>query len=371
MGTRLLQSNVLLMRMNRLFALLVAGALLWGAPHGKKKKKSEEEQTQVLELPPEPPSAVAADTTRLAFQVSPLSAKGLLSQQTRDALKALIRQHHHANIVKLRAFVAGTGDMRRVAMIVSEIFSDKKQPLPALSVIQAGALPLEGAQVVLESMALEKKPVNPNGLAFISGQAAGSVQESVKRLEEALGAASLESSDMLQVTCFVSALDESRAGFGAAQTAFPQAALNLVQMQREPALPPAECEGVARLRTPQSEPVRFIGAADSPDGSQSVLVSAPKLVISGTQLAFHDQASDIRLAFERLSKAIDPLGATLGDVAMTHLYSLSRSTAERVRGVRLEYYNKVHPPATTMLMFEGLPSLDASFAVDVIAVPKK
>jgi enamine deaminase RidA (YjgF/YER057c/UK114 family) len=361
------------MRMNRLLALLVVGALLWGAPFGKKKKKDKkEEQTQVLELPPEPPNAVLADTARLAFQVSPLSPKGLLSQQTREALKGLMRRHRRATIVKLRAFVAGTGDMRRVAMIVGEIFSDKKQPLPALSVIQAGALPMEGAQVVLESTAVERKPVNPHGLAFISGQAAPSVRDSINRLQAALAAAALQPADMLRVTCFVNILDEGRAGFAAARTAFPQAALNLVQMQREPALPPAECEGVARLQAPQREPVRFLNPpSDSPDASQTVLVSAPKIVISGTQLAFHDQASDIRLAFERLGKALDPLGADLKGVVMTHLYSLSRSTAERVKAVRLEYYDKTHPPATTMLLFEGLPSLDASFAVDVIALPKK
>ena len=37
MGTRLLQSNVLLMRMNRLFALLVAGALLYELGSGPVK----------------------------------------------------------------------------------------------------------------------------------------------------------------------------------------------------------------------------------------------------------------------------------------------------------------------------------------------
>ena len=38
--------------------------------------------------PKEPPAAVVGETQRLTFHVSPLSAKGLLTQQTRDALKA-------------------------------------------------------------------------------------------------------------------------------------------------------------------------------------------------------------------------------------------------------------------------------------------
>jgi hypothetical protein len=41
----------------------------------------------------------------------------------------------------------------------------------------------------------------------------------------------------------------------------------------------------------------------------------------------------------------------------------------RVRAVRSGYYNNTKPPASTLLPFEGLPSLDASFGVDVIAVP--
>ena len=104
--------------------------------------------------------------------MSPLSTKGLLSQQVRDALKALHRTVGGSSIVKLRAFVAGSGDMRRVQAIVSETFTDRRLSLPALSVVQVGGLPLEGAQVVLESVSVAKKESNPHGLIYISGQAA-------------------------------------------------------------------------------------------------------------------------------------------------------------------------------------------------------
>jgi hypothetical protein len=36
--------------------------------------------------------------------------------------------------------------------------------------------------------------------------------------------------------------------------------------------------------------------------------------------------------------------------------------------VRAGYYSATNPPASTLLPFEGLPSLDASFGVDVVAV---
>ena len=53
---------------------------------------------------------------------------------------------------------------------------------------------------------------------------------------------------------------------------------------------------------------------------------------------------------------------------MTSVYPLSEASANLVRKVRFEYLDQARPPASTMLLFEGLPSMDASFAVDVVAV---
>src|ERR1700691_6140709 len=94
------------------------------APAQKGKKKTNEEPvTQTLPVLKDPPGAISAETARLVFHVSPLSSKGLLSQQVRDALKALLAENHNATVVKLRAFVAGSGDLRRVQQIVSEVFT--------------------------------------------------------------------------------------------------------------------------------------------------------------------------------------------------------------------------------------------------------
>src|SRR5207249_9902106 len=100
----------------------------------------------VTPLHKDPPRALLAKTARLGFYVPLLSSRGLLSQQVRDALKAMQRNLGGANIVKLRAFVAGSGDMRRVQAIVSETFTERRLSLPALRVVQVGGLPLEGAQ---------------------------------------------------------------------------------------------------------------------------------------------------------------------------------------------------------------------------------
>ena len=151
----------------------------------KNKKKKNEDATQTLPPPPELPLALAAETNRLAFAVSPLSGKGLLSQQTRDALNALLHKNH-GTIIKLRAFVAGSGDLRRVGELVGEMFTEKHEPLPVLSVVQVGALPMSGAQVVIESIEMDRKAVNPQGVVFFSGQAAETVGQSIAKLKSAL-----------------------------------------------------------------------------------------------------------------------------------------------------------------------------------------
>ena len=74
-------------------------------PHVAKKKTPDKEPAdQTLPLLKDPPGAVIAATSRLAFHVSPLSSRGLLSQQTRYALKALMQANRGDAIVKLRAF---------------------------------------------------------------------------------------------------------------------------------------------------------------------------------------------------------------------------------------------------------------------------
>ena len=162
-----------------------------------------------MALPPELPEAVTADTNRLIFQVTPLSSKGLLSRQTRDALKILLHSNREP-IVKLRAFVAGSGDLRRVGDITGEMFLEKHMPLPALTVAQVGALPLEGAQIVMEATEEDRKIVNPAGVAFLAAQPAPSVAESIAKLKNMLASAGMQPSDALLVTCFVSSLDSQR-----------------------------------------------------------------------------------------------------------------------------------------------------------------
>ena len=324
-------------------------------PRKKKKNEDKEPITQTLPLLKDPPATASADTARLVFHASPLSDKGLLSQQTRDALNALMKLNRGAQIVKLRAFVAGTGDLRRVQTIVSEVFTDKKQPIPALSTIQAGALPMEGAQVVMEAVSADKSPRNPNGIVFFSGQSAADVSAALGQIESAAKTAGVSNPDMLRLTCFLSALDRVQGAREAATRRFPGAAAVFVQALRAGPEAGAVCEGAGR-RT----------AATGSSSPAAAIVTAPKIVFSGMQMAFGGQDADLRLAFERLDKAIEAAGVSYRDVVFASFHPLTRAVEARSRAIQGEVLRDAHPAQTTVLV-EGLPSLDATMALEVVA----
>jgi enamine deaminase RidA (YjgF/YER057c/UK114 family) len=348
-----------------------------------RKKKTEEELTQQLELPKEPPAFLTVEPKRFVCQVSPLSSKGLLSQQVRDAVKSLLKSNSGSAIVKLRAFVAGSGDLRRVPMIVSEIFTEKKLPLPVVSVIQVGGLGVEGAQVLIESTALAKKAVNPHGVVLVSGQGASGQQAiepvlplartSVENLKKVLAGAGSGPAQTLRVTCFLSSLDGLDAVRSLVAGEFPKAPLSFVQTSRAPARAVAECEAVAALSQPAGEPVKLVnppGLAASPNFSQAAVIGADRVVLTTTQISFGYQDADARLAFQRLQKLLDQAGASIRSVAFSGVYPLSTSLAEQVRRIRFEFYDRSRPPASTLLPFEGLPGMEAGFAVEVVALPR-
>jgi enamine deaminase RidA (YjgF/YER057c/UK114 family) len=322
-------------------AVLLAVSLIVAAqtpapPRIKPPKKEKEPETQTLPLPPEPPNAVIAETGKLAFHVSPLSAKGLLTQQVHDALKALDRASGGAIFVKLRAFVAGTGDMRRVATIVAEDLSDKKMPLPAVTTIQVGALPLEGAQVVIESISSQKKTLNPSGLAFFPAQ----------RIPELAAAAKAQETVIVQVTCFLGDLTQVDSARAAATSAFPGAAANFIQLTRLAVEPGTSCEGVGRLQKPGKSPA--------------------KLVFTGIQMAFGDQESALRLAYGRLGRALESMKVSYADALTMRIYSLSRPAADKALALAPEFLGRARPGSSNQIV-EGLPSLDATVAIELVA----
>ena len=367
--------------MRRSFQILIAFALAACLLLAASKKKKEE-ITQVHEILPDPPVAVVAETARLEFRVTPLSNKGLLSQQTRDSLKELVKTLRGGTVVKLRAFVAGTGDLRRVGNIVSEVFTDKKMPIPAISVIQIGQLPMEGAQVQIEVIIAGKKEVNPNGLGFLSGMG-GTGKDPLAKLNDLTAKAiadlrtaaafgGSEASDVLRVTCLVSSLDHHAEIRGMVTAAFPSASVAMVQAERAMNQALSECEGVFRLRKKPSAALVYLSPKEmnpSPNYSKATLVGSDRIIFTGTQMAFHYQDADIRLAFQRMAKVLDQNHGSIRRVAFSNFYPVSNGMVEKVRNLRFEFFDKEHPPAATMLVYEGLPGMDASMAIELIAVP--
>jgi enamine deaminase RidA (YjgF/YER057c/UK114 family) len=277
------------------------------------------DETQTLQLPQDPPMVAVGETGRLVFHKSPLSAKGLLSQQTREALKAILKLNGGSQVIHLRAFVAGSGDLRRVPQIVSEVFTAKKMPLPSVSVVLVGRLPLENAQVAIEAVSVGKKEVNPDGLTFAdASQLSGAVP--------------------LQVTCFVSSIDNA----DAIAARFPGAQVTVVQTQRVPGRAGEICEAVGRGGKVKG-----------------------RLAFTGTQVAFGADEKAAALAFERLDRELNAAGSKISDIIQTNVYSLSERMGELARKIRTA------PGLIFVVPAEGVASLDGAFAVDVIAAIRK
>lgn len=339
-----------------------AANLSWSEPK-KKKKKDEEEITQTLDEPKDPPPAITAEASKLVFFSTPLSAKGLLSAQIREAIKSLLSQTHGARIVKIRAFVAGSGDLRRVPSLVSEIFSDKKLTLPVVSVVQVGALPLTGAQVILEGTATDKRMVNPNGVAFLSGQA-GAASEVPSKLSAALSEIKLQPDSVRRLTCFVDSLESEAPLRTALGGSYPRAPLVVAQLRRDSAGTFAECEAVAALDQAPAGALTLVGGNDR--FADAALVGPGSVVFTGLQLAFGKEQKDLQLALQRFGRTLEGAGTNWQSVAFLPGFLLTESIRNPFRTERAKFISK--PPASTTLVFEGLASLDASLGLEGIAV---
>ncbi len=91
-------------------------------------------------------------------------------------------------------------------------------------------------------------------------------------------------------------------------------------------------------------------------------------MLSGAQVSFGYEEKDARLAFQRLEKSLEQEGASLHGVAFAHFYPLAPAIAAQVAKIRGEFFDSAQPPASSVLVFEGLPSMNAGFAMDVVAV---
>jgi enamine deaminase RidA (YjgF/YER057c/UK114 family) len=309
------------------------------------------QNTQTLKLPQDPPLVAVGETARLVFHVSPLSSQGLLSQQVRDALKAILKLNGGSQIVHIRAFSAGNGDVRRIPQIVSDVLGDKRGPLPSVSVLQVGALPLEDAQVVLETVSVAKKDVNKDGVTFYPAETAVATEPTMPLkplLQKAIDqlAAKMGGQPALAVTCFASELEGKEELLKMVMAAFPGAAVNLVQPRRLAWQTEASCEGVSRGAS-------FISTAGA---------GASRTAFSGTQVAFGTEEKDAEVAVQRLDRALTEAGAgPAASAEVVRLYVLAPATTAVAR--------KEIAGSTPVASFavEGVGPASAGFAIDAVS----
>jgi hypothetical protein len=184
---------------------------------------------------------------------------------------------------------------------------------------------------VLEAVSEDRKSVNPNGVAFLSGPLA--------QIEAGGG-------DVLQLTCFLGSLDGAQNLRTRLEQKFPHAALDLIQPLRESAATPPVCEGVAAAGTGGN---------------------AGRLVFSSLQLAFGGQDADLRLAFERLGKTLEAKGASYAGVVHADLFALDRGLLEKGGAVERDFIRS----NSSHLLVENLPSIDASAGIEAVVVLRR
>lgn len=354
--------------MRQIFAVTLCAVLWTGyAPRGlafqHDSKKYQEPKPLVLPLPVELPMALTTETQTLDFHISPLLHTGGLSVQIRQSLSDLIRDTHGETIIKLRAFVAGTGDARRVQSEAVSIFSDHKLPLPVLSILQVGGLASESSQVVIEAVVSTHRTVNPAGLAFIAGQYGRNFADSIEHLKAAAQAAQVGPDHVLTLTCFTSSLvnGEYENRHSVAQAAFPKSEMNIVQALRDPATDTTICEAVGQLSdAPKSDLVRL-------DKVRATLVNAKHLVFTGLQLCFGSFLDDAQEADQRLRRAANGAGGNLqGESFANAAVQIDAFSLTPAAGSALRKTTSFPPNTFTVLPIEGLTAIDATAGIDAV-----
>jgi hypothetical protein len=306
----------------------------------KSRQTLQDKNKQTLNLAKDPPLVAIGETSKLVFHVSPLSSTGPLSQQLRDALKAILKLNGNSVIVHIRALAAGSGDVRRIPQIVSDVLTEKHMPLPSVSVVQAGALPLNDSDIVLETISAGKKDVNKDGLTFYAAESVVATEPTMELkplLEKSLDqlAAKMKGRAALAVTCFVSSLDGAQELTGMVKARFAGAAINLVQPRRLAWQTEASCEGV----------------------SQGAAIKTLRIAFSGTQVAFGNEEKDGAVALQRLDRALNGVGAPgTNDAALLRFYVPS------ARKIPV----KVNAPVASFAV-EGVGPVEAGFALDAVA----
>lgn len=325
------------------------------------------------------PRTIAVDPARLEFVVSATST-GSLDRQISTAVAQVRKAAGSGRIVRIRAFVSGDAAAPQVTQAIAKRFG---KAAPVIGVVEVGGFSVPGAQVLLDAATEAKTQRNPDGLVFISGQLTQApidaahpeapieplAQRSIASIKTILTSYQLEPSDVLRLACFASSLADHAAVEGAVTSAFPNARLALMQVEKAAPQHLIECESVARLRTKPSEPVRVVNPANAAF-AQAVMIAAPKFLWTTTESGSGEPEDALRQAFARVKASLDQAGSSMSQVVYVSAYPQGAAVLAKYRDVRWEFLDRTHAPASTNLSFAGVAIPGARVGLDVIALPR-
>jgi enamine deaminase RidA (YjgF/YER057c/UK114 family) len=317
-------------------------------------------------------NALAGETRQLEFHVADPSSSGTLEHQIRAALEDLFSKSPRAVILKLRVFAIGPEDLATARLTIRNAFTTARRPLPVLSLVGVAALPEHGQRVVVESVTLGKRALNPFGLELLAGFASPRAEQTIDGLARVALESGVLMQDVMRVSCFYQSPEQADAARLAIAATFPAVESSFVLSIVSESKPTIECEAVARLNAPSSEDVRYFnlpGTEASPYFSRATRVSASKLIFTGTEMALGDSQQDAREPFERLKSAVERLGGKLADIVMSDNYWLTIAARDRNREVRGDFLGQT-VPAASGVFFASLASSRATQAIEfVVALP--
>ena len=232
-----------------------AGYIPVVAPEGKKKKKGDE-TTQALAAPPELPAAVTAETDRLTYQVyAAFVQRSAFAADARCVESfARVQSRTHREAARIRRRLGRSAARRR----------DRGRNVPGKTSAAAGVerrckwarCRWKGAQVVIEATEVDRKVVNPAGVAFLAAQPAASVGESIDKLKSVLAGAGMQPADALADHVLRQLARRSTRHAAGHGGELPRGRARLCPDAARPVMPAADCEAVARLAQAGARAIR-------------------------------------------------------------------------------------------------------------------
>lgn len=341
------------------------------------------EKAQTLATVPEAPGAVRMETSRLEFLRVPDEQTGLLSKQVEESMKSIRKSLRKRRLVRVTAWVAGAGDVRRVSSSIRELLADWRIPLPAITVVRVGALPNAGSRVSFDVELEGERDSNPNGLIYLGAVRSHSEEftlaldkllaESLDRLQSRLQEQRVEASAVLSARCLVSLTDDVGKLDDALRARFPGASTRVMQSVRVAPDSYANCDVVARLPekpTEALEPRVVTETNGAPPVTSYVKVNTPQMVLTAGQLCFRSTDDDLMLGFERLEDTLKDLGTSLKHTVQLSILAQSPELEQRTEAQGRPFLQPQYDPAILRQTVEALPALDSTVSLDAVVAVK-